>query len=330
MDQGQSSGISTSNPSIGGTNGFGFDGMISNNPTASFGKRSRPMFEFDVVGNPVVINNALHQQERASTVAVPQILPPFVGELERGFQAPEQSSLFHASQNTLHPELYYQLGSMGPNYAVASPTAVTSLGNGNYNLPTSNFTAQMHGESSSSVQLPQTHESCPQNPLGFANYGAQGSCFPTTQWKNNPNLQQPAESQLSTGLRTLEMMQSGGLISSYSLGGRSSSNSESQSPNTQQQQGPIGNIHHIPYPREMGESSSRNVKMKMTLSDDNQPSTELQMGSLHDATTQGNGNPQPPRPVRYSLYDPMYEQMGFPVDPHLRMFFGRKRRQCKF
>ncbi|KAL2325283.1 hypothetical protein Fmac_024341 [Flemingia macrophylla] len=185
-DQGQSTGISTSNPSPGGTSSFGLDVMISNNPNAYLGKS--------------------------------------------------------------------MLGSMGPNYAVSSPTGdqgtVSSLGNGNYHLPTSKFTAQVQGEpNSSSVQLPQTQESSPQ------------------------------------------------------------------------QQEPMGIIHLIPYPHDMGESSSRNVKMKMTLSDDNQPSTELQMGSLY---TKGNEHPQPSRPILYSLYDPMYEQMGFYLDPHLRMFFGRK------
>ena len=30
------------------------------------------------------------------------------GEFARDFQAPDQSSLFNVSQNTLHPELFYQ------------------------------------------------------------------------------------------------------------------------------------------------------------------------------------------------------------------------------
>ena len=97
--------------------------------------RSRPMLEFDL-GDPFVNNNALHQQERSLSVAMPQIFPSFVvsifqhiqtlimqtqvisliiyipfdqnkqGELERDLQA--QESLFHVSQNTLHPELFHQ------------------------------------------------------------------------------------------------------------------------------------------------------------------------------------------------------------------------------
>jgi len=93
------------------------------------------MLEFDL-GDPFVNNNALHQQERSLSVAMPQIFPSFVvsifqhiqtlimqtqvisliiyipfdqnkqGELERDLQA--QESLFHVSQNTLHPELFHQ------------------------------------------------------------------------------------------------------------------------------------------------------------------------------------------------------------------------------
>ncbi|RDY13665.1 hypothetical protein CR513_01378, partial [Mucuna pruriens] len=232
------------------------------------------------------------------------------GELEKDFQTPDLSNLFHVSQNTFHPELLYQRGNMGmgPNYGKGS---VTSLGNGNYHIPTSNFTAQMHGESSSTDQLLPTQELCPQKPLGAANGG---TCSSMTQWTNNPNLHQ-SHSQLSTGLgATPEMMQSRGL-SSFSVGGRSFNN-ESQFPNTQQQ-GPMANILPIPNPFEMGESSSRNVKMKMTLSDNSQQSTELQMGNV--LSTQGN-----PRAMGNSLYDPMYEQMGLPVDPHLRMFVVRR------
>ncbi|KAL5138945.1 hypothetical protein HKD37_10G029000 [Glycine soja] len=331
MNQGQTTGISTANRALGGTSGFGLDEIISNAPypSASSSKRSRAMLEYDV-GGPVV-NNALHQQERPSALAVPKVFPPFAGEFARDFQAPDQSSLFDVSQNTLHPELFYQIGNMemGPNYGdyyfpVASPTAqgsiTTGLGNGNYH-----FTAQLLGESSSTVQLPPTQESCPQvvklqNPLGAAN-GAPPPFSPTTQWANNPNLQLP-HSQLSTGLGpTPEMMQFRGL-SSFSSGGRYSNGSQS---NTQKQRGPKGNIHLIPKLREMGESSSsRSAKMKMTLPDNNQQSTELQLGTLLNPTTQRNGNPQPPRLMRNSLYDPIFEQMGLPIDPHLRMFVRRQ------
>ncbi|MBA0746000.1 hypothetical protein Gogos_021381, partial [Gossypium gossypioides] len=32
------------------------------------------------------------------------------------------------------------------------------------------------------------------------------------------------------------------------------------------------------------------------------------------------GNLLPPRPIMNSLYDPMYEELGLPIDPHLRLF----------
>ncbi|RDY13666.1 hypothetical protein CR513_01379, partial [Mucuna pruriens] len=290
-DEGEASGISSSDRSLGGTRGFSLNETISNVIHSSVSSTKRSRVEFDV-GNPV---------------AVPQIHLPFVGELGRDFQARKLSNLYHVSQNTLLPELLYQHGNMGmePNYGNGR---VTSLGNGNYHIPTSNFTAQLHRrESSSTVQLFPTQKSCPQNPLGGVN-GA--PWFPTTQyWINNPNLHQP-HSQLSTGLgaMTPDMMHSG-RFRSFSFGGRSFNN-ESQFPNTQQQ-GRMANIQPISNPREMGESSSRNVKMKMTLADNNHQSAELQMGSMF--STQGN-----PRVMGNSLYDPMYEQMGLPVDPHLR------------
>lgn len=31
------------------------------------------------------------------------------------------------------------------------------------------------------------------------------------------------------------------------------------------------------------------------------------------------------RPIFNSVYDPMYEAMGLPIDPHLRMFLASKR-----
>ncbi|KAH1138691.1 hypothetical protein GYH30_028258 [Glycine max] len=77
MNLGQTTGISTANRALGGTSGFGLDEIISNapHPSASSSKRSRAMLEFDV-GGPVV-NNALHQQERPSALAVPKVFPPF-------------------------------------------------------------------------------------------------------------------------------------------------------------------------------------------------------------------------------------------------------------
>ncbi|KAK8464764.1 hypothetical protein PHAVU_010G078024 [Phaseolus vulgaris] len=311
MDQVQKPGMSTSN---GGTTGFDFDEIVSNaaHLPVSSTKRSRPMLEFDL-GDPFVNNNALHQQERSLSVAMPQIFPSFVGELERDLQA--QESLFHVSQNTLHPELFHQLGNLetgtnyGSHFPIASPTAestVTSFGNGNYH-PTSNYTPQLHGDSSSSLKLSSIQESSSQKQLVVANG--------RSQWTN---LQKP-HSQLCTGLEAIpEMMQLGGL-SSFSCGRSGRSSNESLSLNTRRH-GPRGNIYPIPSQREMGEPSSRNVKMKMTVSDDSKKSTEFHVGSLLNPITQSNGNSQPPRVMFNSLYDPIYEKRGLPVDPILRTF----------
>ncbi|KAI4338201.1 hypothetical protein L6164_016545 [Bauhinia variegata] len=46
------------------------------------------------------------------------------------------------------------------------------------------------------------------------------------------------------------------------------------------------------------------------------PSAELQLGTWNDP-------PPPQRPVPNSFYDPKYEEMGLPVDPHLRMFLAK-------
>ncbi|KOM30026.1 hypothetical protein LR48_Vigan845s005400 [Vigna angularis] len=320
-DEGQTTGMTTSN---GGTSGLDFDEIVSNSShlNASSTKRSRTMLEFDL-GDAFVNNNALHQQERSLSAAIPQSFPSFVGELERDLQA--QESVFPVSQNTLHSELFHPLGNMenGTNYgsffSITSPTAeatVTSLVNGNYH-PTSNLSPQLHGDSSSTLKLSST-----QNQNLAAN-GAAASYFPRTQWTSYPNFQKP-HSQLSTGLEAIpEMVQLGGL-SSFSYGRSGRSSNESLFLNTRKH-GHRGNLYPIPSLREMGEPSSRNVKMKMTMSDNSQTSTELHVSSLLNPITQSNGNSQPPRLMSNSLYDPIYEKRGLPVDPILRTFLlGRE------
>ncbi|QCE07497.1 hypothetical protein DEO72_LG9g2517 [Vigna unguiculata] len=331
VDQGQTTGITTSN---GGTSGLDFDEIVSNSThlSSSSNKRSRPMLEFDL-GEPFINNNGLNQQqERSLSAAIPQSFPSFVGELERDLQA--QESVFPVSQNSLQPELFHQLGNVetGTNYGsffpIASPTAaegtVTSLINGNYH-PTSNLTPHLHGgDSSSTLKLSST-----QNQLVGAN-GAAAPYFPRTQWTSYPNLQKP-HSRLSTGLEAIpEMVQLGGLNSfSYGRSGRSSN--ESLFLNTRKHYGPRSNIYSIPNLREMGEPSSRNVKVLVTITSIINPScfiqtsTELHVGSLFNPITQSNGNSQPPRIISNSLYDPIYEKRGLPVDPILRTFLmGRE------
>ncbi|KAI4338200.1 hypothetical protein L6164_016544 [Bauhinia variegata] len=51
------------------------------------------------------------------------------------------------------------------------------------------------------------------------------------------------------------------------------------------------------------------------------PSAELQLGTSNDP-------PPPQSSVANSFYDPKYEEMGLPVDPHLRMFLAKHDQVC--
>ncbi|KAK7376342.1 hypothetical protein VNO78_34808 [Psophocarpus tetragonolobus] len=248
MDEGQGTRRSTPSRSLGGTRDLGHDEIISNStqPTASSAKRSRTMFELDV-GSP---NDQQKQQRASASGAVPHIFPSFTGEFARDFQAPEHSSsVFHASQNTLQPELLHQQlrnVEMGGNYGGCFPvTSATAQGNGNYHMPTSNFTKQLLGESSSRVQLPPTLDS---------------------SYKGH-----------DTGDDAVQR------ITNFSFWWK---------------QGLRGNIIHPKL--EVGESS-KSVKMQMTMPDNSQQSTELQMGSFLNPTNPSNGNPQLPRKRTYNV-----------------------------
>ncbi|KAI5326798.1 hypothetical protein L3X38_035872 [Prunus dulcis] len=54
-----------------------------------------------------------------------------------------------------------------------------------------------------------------------------------------------------------------------------------------------------------------------------------QLGQASQGPNYGNNiipNAPASKPIKNSLYDPMYEAMGLPVDPHLRLFLGMQRR----
>ncbi|CAB4285537.1 unnamed protein product [Prunus armeniaca] len=54
-----------------------------------------------------------------------------------------------------------------------------------------------------------------------------------------------------------------------------------------------------------------------------------QLGQASQGPNYGNSiipNAPASKPIKNSLYDPMYEAMGLPVDPHLRLFLGMQRR----
>lgn len=107
------------------------------------------------------------------------------------------------------------------------------------------------------------------------------------EWANNPNWEPQNQLFINQGTTTqgLASPEAGALYPS----GRSSN---LQIPNTQH--------------------------MRMTLSDINMPSIELQLGSLYNSTDQASENSHPSSPIHNSVYDPKYEEMGLPLDPHMR------------
>ncbi|RDX62919.1 hypothetical protein CR513_58705, partial [Mucuna pruriens] len=89
---------------------------------------------------------------------------------------------------------------------------------------------------------------------------------------------------------------------------RGGSPMQTESPNTLQRG--VSGFHHSS--NEVGESSSRNVKRRMTIQ-------EPQVGSSLYPTGQVNGNSSQLWAMRNTIYDPSYAMRGLPVDPHLRV-----------
>ncbi|XP_024031000.1 uncharacterized protein LOC21398208 [Morus notabilis] len=83
---------------------------------------------------------------------------------------------------------------------------------------------------------------------------------------------------------------------------------------------------------EAGDSSLSCPKVKMAWQGDNNlpPSPGLQLGSWFSRGQNYYNNPSTtaqssrPVPIRNKCYDPLYEEMGLPIDPHLRMFLARR------
>ncbi|KAF8404543.1 hypothetical protein HHK36_009430 [Tetracentron sinense] len=82
---------------------------------------------------------------------------------------------------------------------------------------------------------------------------------------------------------------------------------------------------------ELGESSSGRSKRKLVWQDGIPTmlnSQEVDWFSQVQNSQGQTSNVHDPFNLRYaglSVYDPMYERMGLPVDPHLRMFAARRR-----
>ncbi|KAK7278275.1 hypothetical protein RJT34_23301 [Clitoria ternatea] len=288
----------TPNHSLGGTSGLGFNDVNLNtmHPNASMTPRPQSVF----AGNHVNYGALQQQQQGTSATIPPQMYHAFVAAaLDAAYQQAliPDPNLFNPDQ--FNPQIRNM--DMGSNYRgsfphTPSPGAqgdVTSFNNGNYYTPTPNYAGYTPGESSSSIPR---HI---QTPIG-ALIGEATPSIQTSQWINNQNLPNSFSHLLSTGQSASpEMIQPRG--SNMYFAGGSSSNNETRPQTLHELISAFGNT---------------------------QPQAMLEAGGLPNPTSQGSGNPQPPRQgIPNSLYDPKYEQMGLPIDPILRAFELEKRRR---
>nr|KJB59134.1 hypothetical protein B456_009G240200 [Gossypium raimondii] len=80
---------------------------------------------------------------------------------------------------------------------------------------------------------------------------------------------------------------------------------------------------------EVGESSAFK-RLRGETNEPQAPSAEQIMSNslslpIEASASPDIGNLLPPRPIMNSLYDPMYEELGLPIDPHLRLFAKYKK-----
>ncbi|PON36593.1 hypothetical protein TorRG33x02_348940 [Trema orientale] len=220
-----------------------------------------------------------------------------------------------------------------------------------YHLPISNLPPEFRLESSSRLQLPPSQQNSRTTPEN----GHGGFPFIKTQWTNWPLQNQITMHESSTATGTQEI-QFQGLLNQVSgpntFYPNTGTSSHIQIPNMSIQPGmnPFGTGSSLPFHLEglsasiqnrgnfvnsnqfeVGESSLRPPKIKMPWEDNNNiiPSPNLQLASWlyppQDSLSQNNIFPtQNWGSLRNTVYDPLYEEMGLPVDPHLRIFVGRR------
>ncbi|KAJ7978235.1 hypothetical protein O6P43_007734 [Quillaja saponaria] len=206
-----------------------------------------------------------------------------------------------------------------------------------YHLPTSSFQPDLCSHSSSRTQLPPM--SPPQahipNSLGT---GSGGSQFGVRSWTNWSPQNQLAMTEPSTGTHEIQFQgvlgQAAGSSTLYP-GATTGSSYLIQPPSMPiQSPGFAGNMMMM-YPNqfEMGDPmSSRAVRMRMTMQDIAPASPNLQLGNWMSPASHGLRSPfdypcsptPAPRPIKNAVYDPMFETMGLPIDPHLRMFLASR------
>ncbi|XP_060966317.1 uncharacterized protein LOC133034872 [Cannabis sativa] len=254
-------------------------------------------------------------------------------------------------------ELMNQGGVPSMNQPMRSLGSSSSFGiMNNYHLPISNLPAEFRLESSSRLQLPQGQQ---QDLQTTPEIGDDGIPFMSKKWTNWHVQNQNTMHESPTGTRTQEIQVQGMMDQVEGQGtfyqGINTSNHHVQVPNMPIQQGmnPFGTGPTLPiHPEgfsasnqnrmqgnfvnsgqyEAGESSRRSSKMKMTWQENSnfsQSSSHQQptwvspsQGSLSQNNISAAQNPRA-NTLRSTVYDPIYEQMGLPIDPHLRMFMLR-------
>ncbi|XP_062084229.1 uncharacterized protein LOC133790573 [Humulus lupulus] len=225
-----------------------------------------------------------------------------------------------------------------------------------YHLPISNLPPEFRLESSSRLQLPQSQQ---QDLQTTPETGDGGIPFMSKKWTNwhfqNQNTMQhePPTAARTQEILVQEMMNQ---ITGQSVfyQGTSISNHHVQVPNMPIQHGmnPFGTGPTLPiHPEglsasdqnrgnfvnsgqyEAGESSLGSSKMKISWQENSNfsASSNLHLPSWlspsQGSLSQNNISPaQNPRAssLKNTVYDPLYEEMGLPVDPHLRVFVGRR------
>ncbi|KAJ1443568.1 hypothetical protein SESBI_00149 [Sesbania bispinosa] len=145
---------------------------------------------------------------------------------------------------------------------------------------------------------------------------------PIYMWRP-PRIQQPNAFQrnfvsrvthTNQGIQFRDVLRSPTQLSTNSSGGVSLNQTLSQNIGQQGIPGVLPNHH------EMGESSSRNVRARMTTQDNRLPLGELQLGSSSNPTTNNRGNENTSPRFINTVYDLSFEEQGLPIDPHLRYF----------
>ncbi|KAL5836832.1 hypothetical protein ACOSQ3_014001 [Xanthoceras sorbifolium] len=214
--------------------------------------------------------------------------------------------------------------------------------NNNYQLPTSNLPSDFRWDSPPTRTGPpmnNIHVPIPQYQQARAGNGNIGSPMMRPQWANRHHQQNQLvfTDHSTTIYGQQEYTVQGGLLdpafvsSNYHhQGGSSSHQMQFVNMPFQMRMGALMGS-SLPYEPDSIASNYNNNRMRMNWTD-NIPAAS----NIHQVNWIPQGQnfvipapaAPPPNPTTFpknSLYDPLYETMGLPVDPHLRMFLASKR-----